>query len=104
MTSSTTQRSSLASWWRPRNHIGGATGRAGLIVLAAALVVLFAVINPNFIGAGNLSTILVNVVLTQRGYGGLELPVVIEDSGRIIGSATVKMPRDCSSSNAASRQ
>ncbi|WAB82926.1 ATP-binding cassette domain-containing protein [Microcella daejeonensis] len=47
--------------WRPRNHIGGATGRAGLILLAAALVALFAIANPNFIGAGNISTTLVNV-------------------------------------------
>lgn len=61
MTPSTTQRLTLASWWRPRNHIGGATGRAGLIALAAALVALFAIANPNFIGSGNVSTILVNV-------------------------------------------
>lgn len=49
------------SRWRSRNHIGGATGRAGLIALAAALVVLFSVLNPNFVSAGNLATILVNV-------------------------------------------
>ena len=61
MTSLTSRGPSLAARWRPRNHIGGATGRAGLIVLAAALVVLFSLLNPNFIGAGNLSTILVNV-------------------------------------------
>ncbi len=61
MTPSTTQRLTLASWWRPRNHIGGATGRVGLIALAAALVALFAIANPNFIGSGNVSTILVNV-------------------------------------------
>jgi uncharacterized membrane protein len=40
------------------------------------------------------STVLVNVVLVQRGMGGERLPVVVEDSGRIVGSATVTMPRD----------
>lgn len=50
----------VRSWRRP-THIGGATGRAGLIVLAAALMLLFGVINPNFFGAGNISAILVNV-------------------------------------------
>ena len=40
------------------------------------------------------STVLVNVVLVQRGMGGQRLPVVIEDSGRIVGEATATMPRD----------
>jgi len=47
--------------WPSRNHIGGATGRTGLIVLAAVLVVLFSVLNPNFASTGNFATILVNV-------------------------------------------
>jgi uncharacterized membrane protein len=40
------------------------------------------------------STVLVNVVIVQRGMGGQRLPVVVEDSGRIVGSATAVMPRD----------
>lgn len=40
------------------------------------------------------STVLVNVVIVQRGLGGQRLPVVVEDSGRIVGSATATMPKD----------
>jgi uncharacterized membrane protein len=40
------------------------------------------------------ATVLINVVITQRGFGGAKLPVVVEDSGRIVGSTTVTMPRD----------
>ena len=40
------------------------------------------------------STVLVNVVIVQRGLGGQRLPVVIEDSGRIVGQATATMPKD----------
>jgi uncharacterized membrane protein len=40
------------------------------------------------------STVLLNVVVVQRGLGGTRLPVVVEDSGRIVGSAMAVMPRD----------
>lgn len=40
------------------------------------------------------STVLVTVVVSQRGLGGVQLPVVVEDSGRIVGSTTVTMPRN----------
>ncbi|MGQ0764033.1 MAG: glutamine amidotransferase [Gemmatimonadota bacterium] len=40
------------------------------------------------------ATLLVNVVIAQRGFGGARLPVVVEDSGRIVGSTTAVMPRD----------
>lgn len=40
------------------------------------------------------STVLVNVVVVQRGFGGRQLPVVVEDSGRIVGSTTATMPQD----------
>ncbi|HEX9565729.1 MAG TPA: glutamine amidotransferase [Gemmatimonadaceae bacterium] len=39
-------------------------------------------------------SLLVEVVITQRGYGGLKVPLVVEDSGRIIGSREVTLPRD----------
>jgi uncharacterized membrane protein len=40
------------------------------------------------------ASILVEVVLTQRGYSGTKVPVVVEDSGRIIGSRDVALPKD----------
>ncbi len=40
------------------------------------------------------ASILVEVVVTQRGYAGTKIPVVIEDSGRIIGTKEVTLPRD----------
>jgi uncharacterized membrane protein len=40
------------------------------------------------------ASILVEVVLAQRGYAGKKVPVVVEDSGRIIGSREVALPRD----------
>ncbi|HEX6316788.1 MAG TPA: glutamine amidotransferase, partial [Gemmatimonadaceae bacterium] len=40
------------------------------------------------------SSILVEVVVGQRGYAGKKVPVVVEDSGRIIGSREVVLPRD----------
>jgi uncharacterized membrane protein len=40
------------------------------------------------------ASILVEVVLAQRGYAGKKVPVVVEDSGRIIGSREVSLPRD----------
>lgn len=40
------------------------------------------------------ASLFVQVVLVQRGYGGTRVPVVIEDSGRIVGTATALLPRD----------
>ena len=40
------------------------------------------------------ASILVEVVVSQRGYGGKKVPVVVEDSGRIIGSREVTLPKD----------
>lgn len=40
------------------------------------------------------ASMVVQVVVVQRGYGGARLPVVIEDSGRIVGTATAVLPRD----------
>lgn len=40
------------------------------------------------------ASILVEVVLSQRGYAGTKVPVVVEDSGRIVGSREVTLPRD----------
>lgn len=40
------------------------------------------------------ASILVEVVVSQRGFAGKKVPVVVEDSGRIIGSRDVTLPRD----------
>jgi uncharacterized membrane protein len=40
------------------------------------------------------AALLVEVVVTQRGYGGQSVPVIVEDSGRIVGSRQVTLPRD----------
>ena len=40
------------------------------------------------------ASILVEVVVTQRGYSGRKVPVVVEDSGRITGSREVTLPGD----------
>ncbi len=40
------------------------------------------------------STVLITVVVSQRGLGGAKLPIVVEDSGRIVGSTEVTMPRN----------
>ena len=40
------------------------------------------------------ASILVEVVIAQRGYSGSKVPIVVEDSGRIIGSREVTLPRD----------
>jgi uncharacterized membrane protein len=40
------------------------------------------------------ASMVVQVVVVQRGYGGARLPIVIEDSGRIVGTATAVLPRD----------
>ena len=40
------------------------------------------------------ASILVEVVVAQRGYSGTKVPVIVEDSGRIIGSRDVTLPKD----------
>jgi uncharacterized membrane protein len=40
------------------------------------------------------ASVLVEVVVSQRGYAGKKVPVVVEDSGRIIGSREVALPKD----------
>jgi uncharacterized membrane protein len=40
------------------------------------------------------AALLVEVVVTQRGYSGSRIPVVVEDSGRIVGSREITLPRD----------
>jgi uncharacterized membrane protein len=40
------------------------------------------------------ASILVEVVMVQRGYAGKKVPVVVEDSGRIVGSREVALPKD----------
>ena len=40
------------------------------------------------------ATVLLDVVVTQRGFGGASLPIVVEDSGRIVASAMVVLSRD----------
>lgn len=40
------------------------------------------------------ASILVEVVMTQRGYAGRKVPLVVEDSGRIMGTREVTLPRD----------
>lgn len=43
------------------------------------------------------ATVLLDVVITHRGFGGASLPIVVEDSGRIVASATVRLSRDAES-------
>ncbi len=40
------------------------------------------------------ASLFVQVVLVQRGYGGVRVPIVVEDSGRIVGTATALLPKD----------
>ena len=40
------------------------------------------------------ATVLLDVVITHRGLGGTSLPIVVEDSGRIVAQATVRLSRD----------
>ncbi len=40
------------------------------------------------------SSLVVNVLVESRGYGGREVPVVVEDMGRIIATEMVTLPRD----------
>ncbi len=43
------------------------------------------------------ANVLLDVVITQRGFGGASLPIVVEDSGRIVASTTVRLSRDAES-------
>ena len=43
------------------------------------------------------ATVLLDIVITHRGFGGASLPIVVEDSGRIVASATVRLSRDAES-------
>jgi uncharacterized membrane protein len=43
------------------------------------------------------ATVLLDVVITHRGFGDTSLPVIVEDSGRIVASATVRLSRDAES-------
>ncbi len=43
------------------------------------------------------ATVLLDVVISHRGYGGESLPVVVEDSGRIVASTTLRLSRDAES-------
>ncbi len=40
------------------------------------------------------ATVLLDVVITHRGFKGASLPIVVEDSGRIVASTTVQLSRD----------
>jgi uncharacterized membrane protein len=40
------------------------------------------------------SAVVIDVRITQRGYAGTTLPVVVEDEGTIVGRAEVRLPRD----------
>ena len=43
------------------------------------------------------ATVLLDVVITHRGFSGVSLPLIVEDSGRIVASATVRLSRDAES-------
>lgn len=59
-----TSVSSRTSWGR-RTHIGGATSRVGLVVLAAAMVIFFQSQASNFATVNNVLSIMVNVAGTM---------------------------------------
>ncbi len=40
------------------------------------------------------ATVLLDAVISHRGYDGVSLPLVVEDSGRIVASTTVRLSRD----------
>ncbi|HZP48025.1 MAG TPA: glutamine amidotransferase [Vicinamibacterales bacterium] len=40
------------------------------------------------------TSLVVDVVLSQTGYGGQSVPLTVEDAGRIVSSQTVKLPAD----------
>ena len=43
------------------------------------------------------ATVLLDVVIAHRGFDGTSLPLVVEDSGRIVASATVRLSRGAES-------
>jgi len=43
------------------------------------------------------ATVLLDVVIHHRGFSGRQVPVVVEDSGRIVASTTVQLVRDAES-------
>ncbi len=40
------------------------------------------------------TTVMVDVVVTQRGFAGRTVPLVVEDEGRVVGRQDVVLPRD----------
>lgn len=40
------------------------------------------------------SAIILSIDLTQRGFGGSIVPLVVEDSGRIVSTENIKLPKD----------
>ena len=40
------------------------------------------------------ASLLLETVVTQRGYAGARLPLIVEDSGRIVASREITLPRD----------
>ncbi len=40
------------------------------------------------------ASVMAEVVISQRGYGGTRVPLVVEDSGRIVATRDVTLPRD----------
>ena len=43
------------------------------------------------------ASVLLDAVVTQRGYGGTSLPIVVEDSGRTVATATIALSRNVES-------
>ncbi len=43
------------------------------------------------------ATVLLDVVITHRGFDGVSLPIAVEDSGRIVATASVTLKRDAES-------
>ncbi|MBC7844008.1 MAG: hypothetical protein H7099_16930 [Gemmatimonadaceae bacterium] len=43
------------------------------------------------------ATVLLDVMITHRGYDGASLPIVVEDSGRIVATDTVRLSKDAES-------
>jgi uncharacterized membrane protein len=40
------------------------------------------------------ATVLLDIVVTHRGFGGTAVPVVVEDSGRVLATTTARLARD----------
>ncbi len=40
------------------------------------------------------ASLLLDAVVTQRGYAGTKVPVIVEDSGRIVASREITLPKD----------